>query len=191
VVVVGPAVVVVVDVLVEDVLVEDVLVEDVLVEDVLVEDVVVVAEVVVVVWSTVVPVVPGGAGNAGRMIMGVVVVPGTEVVVVLRVVEVLEVVTPVEPTAGLGLELVVPGRAGPAKVKTTRFVNEDVLLRTTRARDTVTSLVRGSLPMRTPAEYFPLAQLLGLCEYTTTTDRWERSVSWHQVACCTMPVTST
>jgi hypothetical protein len=133
--------------------------------------VVVVAVVVVVdVGGTVGPGAPPGEGNAGRTMTGL--VAGTEVVVVAgAVVEVVDVVAPAEPSAGLDLEVVPPPASpGPATVKATLRVNDDVLLRARRAKATLRSLAPALLPMRTRAEYLPVAHLLGLCEYTTNKD---------------------
>jgi hypothetical protein len=130
---------------------------------------------------------------------GVVVVTGTEVVVVVTAVDVLEDVGPPDPATDLGLVVVlvlVP--AGSATVKRIRCENEEVLLRATRAKATLRSLGPGSVPLRprslrtrTRAEYVPVAQLFGWCEYTTTRDCVERSLSWQVTAWRTVPVTST
>jgi hypothetical protein len=133
--------------------------------------VVVVAVVVVVdVGGTVGPGAPPGEGNAGRTMTGL--VAGTEVVVVVgAVVEVVDVVAPAEPSAGLDLEVVAPPASpGPATVSATLRVNDDVLLRARRAKATLRSLAPALLPMRTRAEYLPVAHRLGLCEYTTNKD---------------------
>jgi hypothetical protein len=153
--------------------------------------VVVAAAVVVVVevGGRVGPGAPLGEGNAGSTMTGLVVVGAEVVVVAGTVVDVVDVVTPAEPAAGLGLEVVAP--PAPPTVRTTLRVNDEVLLRARRAKATLLSLPPPSLPMRTRAEYLPVAHRLGLCEYTTTKDGWETSLSWHQTACRTVPVTST
>jgi hypothetical protein len=145
-----------------------------------------------------VPVVPVGGGSAGRTMTGVVVVTGTEVVVVLMVVDELGEVGPPDPAADLGTVVVVIVLvAGSAIVKEIRFENEESLLRATRAKATVRSISPGPVPLRpralrtrTRAEYVPAAQLFGWCEYTTTRACAERSLSWQVVAWRTVPVTS-
>jgi hypothetical protein len=162
VVVVVGAVVVVVDVLVEVDVVVDVLVVVVVVGAV---DVDVDVDVTVVVGGTVL-VVPVGGGTAGRTMTGVEVVTGAEVVVVDRVVEVLEAGAPAPLTGGPGLVVGVTGlgRAGTARTKDTRCVDDDVLLPATRAKVTARWPEARSVPMRTRAEKLPVVQLFGLCE---------------------------
>jgi hypothetical protein len=95
----------------------------------------------------------GGGGGGGKKATAVVVlvVIGTVAVVAVVAVVVVVVVVPLGSSDALGLvvAVVVPCRAGPPTVMRTRRVNEDVLLRATRANTTVRCLGPGSVPITT------------------------------------------